>query len=393
MIRLANIHLKLPNFALKDINLHIQRNDFFALIGPTGSGKSLLLEGIMGLMPFTNGQLFLEGEDITSLAVEKRNLAVVYQDFALFPHLNVTQNIFYGVRYHKIPKEEAQKRFDYLIATLGLRKIMARYPGNLSGGEKQRVALARALILNPKVLLLDEPLSALDPMFHEEAKELLKKIHTDLDITIVMVSHNFSDVLYLANRGAIIHNGNIVQQGEIETIFERPETQFAAFFVGMRNLFPIALRSDKIFMNGTGSNCEPTGDGLEIIASKPPNRGAKYMGIRPEDIRLLRLNSKEISTAINRYKGHGEEPIDSSSPQEKLNIFSGKVDRILSHDIFLKVHLEIVGAPSFNNRSPAKGGHIIFEAIWPRSYLREYGLKKGQSLRFGFAADVVHTFS
>lgn len=149
MIKLKNIDLELPGFALKDIHLHIRERDFFALIGPTGSGKSLLLEGIMGLMPFTSGQLFFNERDMNPVPVEKRNLAIVYQDFALFPHLDVTQNIVYGTRYHNISSEDVQTRLDLFVSTLGLGNILDRRPHNLSGGEKQRVALARSLILNP----------------------------------------------------------------------------------------------------------------------------------------------------------------------------------------------------------------------------------------------------
>lgn len=346
MIRLKDINLNLPNFTLSDINLHIRPNDFFSLIGPTGSGKSLLLEGIMGLMPFSSGKLSLGSENITGRPVEKRNLAIVYQDFALFPHLDITQNILYGVPYHNISQQTALKRFDKLVSTLGLTKIIKRRPQNLSGGEKQRVALARSLILNPSVLLLDEPLSALDPVFHEEAKLLLKKIHDELEITIIMVSHNFPDVLYLANRGAIIRKGRIMQQGEIVSIFEKPNSQFTAYFVGMKNINPIVHVNDGIYIRDTK---------IKIISGHKPANSDQYMGIRPEDISLNTFQT-------NVFKNH----------------FKGVITKISSHGIFLNVCLHTM--------------NFEFEAIWPRSYLRDHGLDLGKTIDFGFHPESVHTF-
>ncbi|MCP3871947.1 MAG: ABC transporter ATP-binding protein [Desulfobacteraceae bacterium] len=346
MIDLNHIHLTLPGFTIKDINLHIKKNDFFSLIGPTGSGKSLLLEGIMGLIPFSDGQLLLEGRDLIHCPVEKRNLAIVYQDFALFPHLDVTQNITYGVPYHNISKKEVQNRFDFLISTLGLKKIIKRTPKNLSGGEKQRVALARSLILNPRLLLLDEPLSALDPIFHEEAKQLLKKIHTELDITIIMVSHNFTDVIYLSNRGAIIKDGCIMQEGSIMSIFEKPNSLFSAHFVGMKNIHPIHQANNQIIIDGTH---------IKLTPASKPGKDVDFMGIRPEDISLNTFQSKNFT-----------------------NCFKGKIQTIFNNGIFLNVVLQTED--------------ICFEAIWPRSHLRDHALEINQIVNFGFHSQSVHTF-
>ncbi len=346
MIHLNHIHLTLPGFALEDINLHIQKNDFFALIGPTGSGKSVLLEGIMGLVPFTGGTMVMANQDVTRHAVEKRNLAIVYQDFALFPHLDVTQNIFYGVPFHGISKNMAGERFDMLVSTLGLEKITTRKTHNLSGGEKQRVALARSLILNPGVLLLDEPLSALDPIFHGDAKRLLKKIHQELDMTIIMVSHNFNDVMDLANRGAIIRAGRIIQQGSTLSIFEKPNSRFTADFAGMKNITPIHIRDGKIILE--------TSD-IIIKPALVPDTGRWYMGIRPEDIVLNTLGK-------NTYD----------------NFFQGQIQTIVNNGVFLTIFLETA--------------NFVFEAIWPKSYLKDYGLGIGKNVEFGFHGESVHTF-
>lgn len=346
MIRLNQINLKLSNFSLSDINLEIHDNDFFALIGPTGSGKSLLLEGIMGLIPFTDGTVLLDGKEITRTPVEKRNLAIVFQEFALFPHLNVTQNILYGVRYHNIDKKDAQSRFDRLVSTLGLERILLRNPQNLSGGEKQRVALARSLVLNPAVLLLDEPLSALDPLFHEEATLLLKKVHEELKITIIMVSHNFPDVFYLANRGAIIKDGRIMQQGSIMSLFETPNSQFTAAFVGMKNIRPIRRSPNGLLVEGSD---------IRITSAADPENGATHMGIRPEDISLVTNDSTPFS-----------------------NTYRGIIKRITSHGVFLNIRLETAG--------------IQFDAVWSRNVLKNNGLETGKGVRFGFHPESVHFF-
>ena len=179
----------LPEFTLKDINLDIQKNDFFSLIGPTGSGKSLLLEGIMGLIPFSSGHLFFKNCDITDLAVEKRNLAIVYQNFALFPHLNVTQNIFYGVSYHKIPRKTAKKKFDLLVSSLGLEKIIERHPYNLSGGEKKLLAFGMGLIHKPILLLFDEPFAGVDQNTTKQIINIFEKNLSNFNNSCIIVEH------------------------------------------------------------------------------------------------------------------------------------------------------------------------------------------------------------
>lgn len=349
MIKLENIKLSFPDFSLDNICLDIKKNDFFALIGPTGSGKSLLLETIAGLLRIDAGKIFLENSDITNFAVEKRNISIVYQDFALFPHLNVTQNILYGVKYHHIPKKTVTERFDMLINTLGLGKIIKRGISNLSGGEKQRISLARALILKPSLLLLDEPLSALDPIFHEEAKELLKKIHQEFEITTIMVSHNFSDVLYLGNRGAIIKNGKIMQKGEIEDIFERPNSIFTAQFVGMRNIFPLYTNKDKTFIQTTGRN-------IQIILNRNLKQAQTHIGIRPEDISI-------IDTNRDKYE----------------NIFNGTIEKISSYGIYLNV-------------SVVTDNSLDFDIIVPRIYMRDHKLEIKKNIVFGFPSNIIHSF-
>ena len=343
MIQIKDLNIDLPGFSLQDIDLHIQEKDFFALIGPTGSGKSLLMEAIMGLVPVKSGQITLQNRDIGSLPVEKRKIAMVYQDFALFPHLSVRDNILYGIRYRKIPEKEINARFKKLVDTLGLEHRLTRYPGTLSGGEKQRVALARALILNPPALLLDEPLSALDPMFHGEIRELLKSIHRDLGITIVLITHNFSEVMYLANRGAIIKDGKIVQTGEVRNLFEKPDSLFAARFVGMKNIFEVSPEQGHIML---GDERIETSENRSDLHNR--------LAIRPEEISLVIDEGKEID-----------------------HMFNGTVKRISCEGIGFDVLLE--------------SGGLEFTASWSVSQIKAHKIDMGSNVNFGFQNDAVHT--
>jgi molybdate/tungstate transport system ATP-binding protein len=208
------------------------------------------------------------------------------------------------------------------------------------------VALARSLILNPKVLLLDEPLSALDPVFHDDARSLLKKVHKDLDMTIIMVSHNFEEVLYLANRGAIIRDGKIMQQGSIQTLFEKPDSSFTARFVGMKNIAEF---------ESLGETLRITGTRLDIVAKHPPDPDHHHLGIRPENILL-------------------ESPV---SPVCQ-NHFSGTITDISPYGVFARVHLDLK--------------EIVFEAIWPKTVIKEFDLDTGKPVTVGFHPASVHTF-
>ncbi|MFA5519232.1 MAG: ATP-binding cassette domain-containing protein, partial [Spirochaetota bacterium] len=198
MIKIKNLSVSLGSFDLHDINLDIKENCFFALMGPTGAGKTVLLEAIAGLIPIKTGSIHIDNKDVTKLPPERHGVSIMYQDHSLFPHLNVIQNIRYGLRYHKEESKESNNRVNDLIEQLGLSLLLNRLPVNLSGGELQRVSLARALAVNPKILLLDEPLSALDPNFRYELRQMLKNIHKTTDVTFLIVTHDFGEAISLA---------------------------------------------------------------------------------------------------------------------------------------------------------------------------------------------------
>jgi molybdate/tungstate transport system ATP-binding protein len=274
MIRLEKLRMNLPGFTLNDVDLHVREGEFFALMGSTGSGKTLVLESVAGLTRLDSGTVTIDGRDVTTLPPEARRVSLVYQDHALFPHLTVLQNVMYGQRYHGIDKEEGRREARALLDALGLSRLEQRKPARLSGGEKQRTAMARALACRPDVVLLDEPLSSLDPQFRGELRRTLKEIHDHLGATFLMVTHDFTDAMVLAERGAVIKDGALHQQDTVANIFRRPATPFTASFVGMTNVFPAS------YERGCCTFAEHTFDGLPEL----PRWRRGFAALRPEDV-------------------------------------------------------------------------------------------------------------
>lgn len=209
MVKLQNLSIKLDKFELKSINLNIEQGEIFAILGPTGSGKSTLLESIAGFYIPDNGKIFINGRDISFLPPEERNLGFVYQDYSLFPHLTVYKNIEFGLKIKQLFKGERSKKINELTDFLGITHLLDRYPNSLSGGEQQRAALARALVINPKLLLMDEPFSSLDSNTKEKMYDVLQTIHKKFNCTIIFVTHDISEAKRLANRVGIICNGSL----------------------------------------------------------------------------------------------------------------------------------------------------------------------------------------
>ncbi len=277
MIEITDLFIKFPGFALRDINLSIGDGEFFMLLGPTGAGKTLILEAIAGIVPITGGQIVVKGREITHLPPEHRDTSIVYQDYALFPHLSVLKNITYGLRYHKNDPKISEKRVTWLMEQLGLQSLAQRSIHNLSGGEKQRVALARALAVNPSVLLLDEPLSALDPNFREDIRELLKKLHQEVETTFLMVTHDFAEAMFLGQRMAVLNYGKIDQIGPVQEVFKKPATPFVAKFMGIKNVFHASFKDKTAQVHN-----------LEFRLQSTPGENKRYVAIRPEDIMITR---------------------------------------------------------------------------------------------------------
>ena len=242
-LKLENLSSKIGNFLLDNINLSIKKNEYYVLLGQSGSGKTKLLETIAGLNTST-GNIYYKNKDISLLPTESRDIGFVYQDFALFPNLNVEKNIKFAARYKKI--EDSLTLFADIINFLKLEDLLKRDINQLSGGEKQRVAIARALYLRPKILLLDEPLSAIDPTFRNSIMKNLKAIHKRYDLTTIHVTHNFREASYLATNIAIIMNGQIKQIGKAQDVLNKPLNVEVAKFLGFKNIFPSKLLDIKI---------------------------------------------------------------------------------------------------------------------------------------------------
>jgi molybdate/tungstate transport system ATP-binding protein len=293
MIRVEGLGITFPGFALADIHLQVRAGEALALLGPTGAGKTLLLEAIIGVVPIAAGRILIDGRDVTRQPPERRRIGIVYQDHALFPHLTVKENIVYGQRYC----HTALPSLTPLVERLGLTRLMARRIRSLSGGEKQRVALARALAVAPSVLLLDEPLSALDPNFREDIRGVLKALHQDTGITLLMVTHDFAEAHFLAQRTAIMNRGRIEQIGALETVFAHPETPFVAEFVGMKNLFPAEIEGDLVQIGGLRLRCRNPGGGFRAIAIRPENVG---VSLHPSDDPTVNHLTGRLCCILNR---------------------------------------------------------------------------------------------
>lgn len=343
MIRIENLNVFLPSFSLWGINLSIEKGEFFAIIGPTGAGKTVLLEAIVGLQAISRGSIRLEDREISQLPPEERGIAIMYQDYCLFPHLTVLQNIRYGLKYH--PEQKDEKYLKYLLKFLELESLVHRSPLSLSGGEQQRAALARALAVQPRILLLDEPLSALDPSSRGEIQMELKRLHRHLGITFLMVTHDFTEALTMARRGAVMNEGRIEQVAEIEEIFQKPASEFVAKFVGIRNLFPASF---------AGSRAQLDGFQLETGRLLPEREG--YLSIRPEEIVLSR---QAFSSSIR-------------------NTIHGKVDLIRQVGLSLEITVRC--------------GRLLFQALITRGALLELELKEGEKVCLSFKASSIHVF-
>ena len=268
LIEIRNLTKSFGNLkAVDDISLDIQSGEFITLLGPSGSGKTTVLRMIAGFEDPDAGLIKLNGEDITHLPPFDRDVNTVFQDYALFPHMSVQENVEYGLRTRKVSKTERAKQAIAAIASVKLEETVNRLPHQLSGGQRQRIALARALVLRPRVLLLDEPLGALDRQLREEMQVELKKIQRDAGITFVFVTHDQEEAMRMSDRIVVFNSGRIEQVGTPEQVYEEPRTNFVAGFLGTANIFTVDMANKLLGASSTVS-------------------------IRPERIRLEALGTK-----------------------------------------------------------------------------------------------------
>lgn len=223
---------------LKGISLEVQRGEFFTLLGPSGCGKTTLLRIIAGFELPNRGQVVLSGRDLTDLPAHRRPVNTVFQNYALFPHLSVYENVAFGLRSRRVPEAEVRARVEYALGLLRLESLVHRFPHQLSGGQKQRVALARALVNEPEVLLLDEPMSALDAKLRAEVQVELRNLQRRLGATFILVTHDQEEAMVVSDRIGVMEGGRLLQVGTPEEVYERPKTRFVAEFLGVANLIP-----------------------------------------------------------------------------------------------------------------------------------------------------------
>jgi len=319
LIRLVNVSSAAGAFALRSISLEVSTGEYFVLLGPTGAGKTLLLETIAGLRAVSSGEIWIAGENVTAVAAERRRVGFMYQDYLLFPHLTVRRNIAFGIRHE--PPEEAQQRIARVSQLLKLDHLLDRRIAGLSGGEQQRIALARALAPQPRVLLLDEPLAALDPQTRRQVRRELLALHDELQMTTIHVTHDFEEALALADRLAVMNAGEIVQAGQPDEVFRRPASQFLAGFLGIENIFRGRITRCAGDQSAAGEAFNAVFDSgplkLSVVAER---EGAACVAIRPEEITV----SKEPlhSSALNNLAGVVKH-IEKSGPLVRLTIDPG----------------------------------------------------------------------
>ncbi len=275
--------------------LEIKDGEFFGLLGPSGSGKTTTLRIIAGLTRPDKGHVFIGDEDITNVPPEKRNLGMVFQSWALFPHLTVYENIAFGLRLRKLPEDEIRKRVKWAAELLQISELLNRYPHQLSGGQQQRAAVARAIVLYPRALLFDEPLSNLDAKLREQVRFELRKLQKELKITAVYVTHDQAEAFAICDRIAIMNKGKIQQIGTPEEIYNKPETKFVAEFIGITRF--IEGKVEEIVDKSKGLVRVVTEDGLEVYSwanLEKIGKGTKvYIAVRPDFISLASSKSNE----------------------------------------------------------------------------------------------------
>ncbi len=281
--------------AVDDVSLAIERGEFFSLLGPSGCGKTTLLRMIGGFEAPTSGSILIGGVDMTHVPPYRRPVNMVFQHYALFPHLTVAENVAFGLRYQGVPKGEHGRRVAEALALVRLEGFEDRRPDQLSGGQRQRVALARALALTPQVLLLDEPLGALDQKLRKEVQVELKSLQRRLGITFIFVTHDQEEALTMSDRIAVMNQGRVEQVASSPQVFEYPETEFVARFMGAANFFTATVRS---LADGLLSLSAVGGHQLTLRANGQPRQAGEEVRfvVRPEklDLRLRDLSSHGI---------------------------------------------------------------------------------------------------
>jgi putative spermidine/putrescine transport system ATP-binding protein len=314
--------------ALVDLSLTIRAGEFIALLGPSGCGKSTALNCLAGLIPLTHGEILIDGKRIDLLPSEKRDFGMVFQNYALFPHLTVQKNIAFGLQMRNLPKAEIARRVTEGLALVKLEEHAKKLPGQLSGGQQQRVAIARAVVLEPRLVLMDEPLSNLDAKLRLEMRAEIRRLHQSLGLTTVYVTHDQEEALSLADRLVVLREGRVQQIGTPEELHNNPVNWHVADFMGYRNLIDVEVESV------SGNLARVTGGGLSLNATlvQPAITGDTVrLAIRPSDLLVTSSatstdGNKTFDALVNVVEYHGRE-------------FSVGVTTTMGHNLFLQAEV------------------------------------------------------
>jgi ABC-type sugar transport system ATPase subunit len=314
LIKLERVSRVWPEFAIRDVTIEVSEGQYLVIVGPTGAGKTLLLELLLGVHQPDAGRIFVGERDVTGLPPEKRGIGMVYQDYLLFPHLNVARNLAFGLRYQRYDRDHVQRRVSEIGELLGIQHLLHRYPYTLSGGEKQRVAIGRALVTEPRVLLLDEPLSALDRGTAARLRAEIKSLHASKKLTVLHVTHDLSEARQMDGPIALIKEGRLDALGTADDLLRRPPTVFAATFFGAVNLYKAdviaALSGPRVAAGPIVADSALDGDGLHLM-------------IHPDEVALV----PEVAL-------------------EKPNYLRGEVMALTDEGNYVAVQLRVTGLPA-----------------------------------------------
>lgn len=279
--------------ALRDVSLEVKENEFFALLGPSGCGKTTLLRALAGFESLDKGEIQLEGHDLQVMPANRRPVNLMFQSYALFPHLSVYENIAYGLKREKLSHDEISTRVDEVLMTVGLSDLAKRRPAQLSGGQKQRVALARAIVKKPKILLLDEPLSALDRKVRTEMQLELKRLQLEVGITFIIVTHDQEEAMSMADRIAVMNDGEVVQIASPFELYSNPKNTFVADFIGTSNLLSGVLNSNTFHLRSE----------VSVPCSHRTTSDRALWMLRPEEIEVSSHSGIEARVLNSNFYG------------------------------------------------------------------------------------------
>jgi ABC-type Fe3+/spermidine/putrescine transport system ATPase subunit len=352
MIKIEGLTILFDTFKIVELDIQIEEGGFHFLLGPTGSGKTLILESIIGLRKPKRGRIWVGDREVQGLPPERRGISYVPQDLALFPHLKVKENILYGIRARELDMKVYEAYVQSLVEVMRIEHLLERYPAHLSGGEKKRVALLRALAPKPKLLLLDEPLSGLDPSIKVDIQHLLKNLHTSFHTTTLCVTHDFEEAYFLGDGITIFIDGEVEQVGKRDDVFLKPQSKKVAQFLGAKNLYRA-----KVLRNEESSQRLILGvNGLQFSIPMSLYKDKMKVGkevdlfIRPEEVMIIR-EGKLVKDSL------------------KQNIFEGEIMDIADKEKYYTVYFQTME------------GKILFEISIPKYAFRNLNLSIGKMVR------------